>query len=98
MPALAHRLSLRQPASRQEAFEPRRPIEGRNMVEERTRRFVARAGDRDLPSEAVMAADFIQAALIFAESCAGHCETDLDVAVTDCETGETHCFSLSLAS
>lgn len=98
MPALAHRLSLRQTSLRQEPFEPRRPIEGRNMVAERTRRFVARLGDGDLPAEAVSATDFIQAALLFAENCAGFCETDLNIAVTDCETGETHCFSLSVGS
>lgn len=95
MPALAQRLSLRQ--TDLGPYAPRRPIQGRNMVEERTRRFVAHLDGGYMLSETVLAADFIQAALIFAESCPCNMDGDLNVAVTDCETGETHCFSLSLA-
>lgn len=92
MPALARarRLNLPQPG-----YEPLRPIKGRASAAP-ARRFVARVSDASGCAEAVEAPDFLQAALAFAESCALHDAPTVSIAVTDTETGETHCFSVSL--
>jgi len=91
-PAAARRLNLRQ-----QGYAPLRPIEGRPN-EQRARRFVARLSDDETPAaDTVEAADFMQAALLFAETCTA-CESDeLKIAVSDAETGETHRFTLNLA-
>lgn len=93
MPAVARtrRLNLTQTG-----YEPLRPIKGRPPTTLPARRFVARVSDASGCAEAVVAPDFLQAALIFAESCALHDAPLVNVAVTDPETGETHCFSVSL--
>jgi hypothetical protein len=93
MPALARARRLNLP---QGAYEPLRPIKGR-PASSPARRFVARVSDASPTcAEAIDAQDFLQAALIFAESCAT-CEGDaVNIAVTDADTGETHCFNVSL--
>lgn len=70
-----------------------RPIRGRPV--EPTRRFTARLSDGTACIEAVDAPDFLQAALSYAETCAGADATALNITVTDAETGETHCFSVA---
>ena len=91
-PAAARRLNLRQ-----EDYAPLRPIEGRPQTG-RARHFVARLSDDDTPAaDTIEAADFMQAALAFAESCAGGECGVLRIAVSDTETGETHRFTLNLA-
>lgn len=87
--ARARRLNLPQTG-----YEPLRPIKGRPPAP--ARHFVARISDASGCAEAVEAPDFLQAALAFAESCAMHSAPVVDIAVTDAETGETHCFSVSL--
>jgi hypothetical protein len=95
MPALgpaARRLNVPQ-----QGYEPLRPIKGRPPHTTRARRFVAKLTDANpAAANAVDAPDFLQAALTFAETCAGTDATTLNIAVTDAETGETHCFTLSL--
>lgn len=93
MPAVARRPNLRTPAP----YEPARPIKGLGSAT-RARRFIARLSDDDTPAQdAVEATDFLQAALAFAETCATDTAT-LKIAVTDAETGETHCFNLDVAA
>jgi hypothetical protein len=88
--ARARRLNLPQ-----QGYEPLRPIKGRPTQTTRARRFVARLSDADPgAADAVDAADFLQAALTFAESCANADTPTLNIAVTDAETGETHCFTV----
>jgi hypothetical protein len=48
-------------------------------------------------TEAVDAPDFLQAALTYAETCAAHEADAVNIAVTDAETGETHCFTVALS-
>lgn len=95
MPAVARRLNLRTP----QPYEPARPIKGLGSVA-KARRFVARLSDDETPArDTVEATDFLQAALAFAETCAADADaTTLKVAVTDTETGETHCFNLDVAA
>jgi Family of unknown function (DUF5961) len=82
---------------RQEGYAPLRPIEGRPQ-DGRARRFVARLSDDETPTaDAIEAADFMQAALVFAETCAACDAGHLKIAVSDAETGETHCFTLNLS-
>ncbi len=92
-PATARRTPLRP-----EGYAPLRPIEGHPPAG-RARRFVARLSDDEMPAtSAIDASDFLQAALLFAETCADHDGDELRIAVSDAETGETHCFTLPLAS
>lgn len=94
MPATARARRLNVP---QTGYEPLRPIKGRPVDPRRARRFIARLTDVcDTPKEAIDAPDFLQAALTFAESCAAGDAGTLNIAVTDAETGETHCFTLGL--
>jgi hypothetical protein len=91
-PAAARRLNLRQ-----ESYAPLRPIEGRPQTG-RARRFVARLSENETAAaNAVEAADFMQAALLFAEICAREENDALRISVSDAETGETHCFTLNLS-
>lgn len=76
-------------------YEPLRPIHGRPA--ERTRRFTARLSDGTACIEAVDAPDFLQAALTYAETCAAHDADAANIAVTDAESGETHCFTVALS-
>lgn len=92
MPALARARRINVPQTGQ-GYEPLRPIKGRATP---ARRFVARLSDGSACTEAVEAGDFLQAALTFAETCATHDKPSVDIAVTDCETGETHCFAVAL--
>ena len=101
MPALgpaARRLpAARRPNVPQQGYEPLRPIKGRPPHTTRARRFVARLSDANPASaDAIDAGDFLQAALTFAETCAGTDAETLNIAVTDAETGETHCFTVGL--
>jgi hypothetical protein len=92
MPATARARRLNVP---QRGYEPLRPIKGRPPI--RARRFVARLSDANpAVADGVEAHDFLQAALTFAETCAAHDDATLNIAVTDAETGETHCFSVNL--
>jgi hypothetical protein len=93
MPALARDRRVAVPKA---GYEPLRPIKGRPIKPELTRRFVARLSDGSACTEAVEAEDFLQAALAFAETCATHDKPSANIAVTDCETGETHCFAVAL--
>ena len=94
MPALGPARRLNVPQAH--GYEPLRPIKGR-LVATRARRFVARLSDASpAVADAVDAGDFLQAALTFAETCAGQDTQTLNIAVTDAETGETHCFSVNL--
>lgn len=93
MPAVARTRRVTEP---QGGYEPLRPIQGRPVEPTRTRRFTARLSDGTACIEAVKAPDFLQAALTYAETCAGHDTDALNIAVTDVETGETHCFTLAL--
>lgn len=78
-------------------YEPLRPIKGRVVEPKRARRFVARLSDANPGiADAVDAPDFLQAALTFAESCAATSADTINIAVTDAETGETHCFTVPL--
>jgi hypothetical protein len=91
--ARARRLNVPQP----KGYEPLRPIKGRVVEPRRARRFVARLSDANPgTADAVDAPDFLQAALTFAETCAASDADTLNIAVTDAETGETHCFSVPL--
>lgn len=92
MPALARARRINVP---QDGYEPLRPIKGRAPA--RARRFTARLSDGAACVEAVDAPDFLQAALTFAETCAAHDGDAVDIAVTDVETGETHCFTVALS-
>lgn len=95
MPATAAR--ARRPNLPQEGYEPLRPINGRPPAATRARRFVARLSDANPgTADAVDAPDFLHAALTFAESCANIDASTLRIAVTDAETGETHCFTVPL--
>jgi hypothetical protein len=95
MPATARARRLNVP---QGGYEPLRPIKGRiPQAARRARRFVARLSDANpAVADGIEAHDFLQAALTFAETCAGHDDATLNIAVTDTETGETHCFSVGL--
>jgi hypothetical protein len=93
MPALARTRRVHVP---QGGYEPLRPIHGRPVEPTRSRRFTARLSDGTACLETVDAPDFLQAALTYAETCAA-CDADtVSVAVTDADTGETHCFTLAL--
>jgi hypothetical protein len=93
MPALAR---TRRVNISQGGYEPLRPIHGRPVEPTRTRRFTARLSDGTACVEAVDAPDFLQAALTYAETCAAHDTDAVNIAVTDAETGETHCFTVAL--
>ncbi len=95
MPVVARRPNLRTP----QPYEPARPIKGLGNTT-KARRFVARLSDDDAPThDSVEASDFMQAALAFAETCAAdRPDETLKIAVTDAETGETHCFNLDVAA
>lgn len=96
MPALKQTRRLNVPQSGR-PYEPLRPITGRLAESTRARRFVARLSDADpAVADAVDARDFLQAALTFAETCAATEAPTLNIAVTDAETGETHCFTVPL--
>lgn len=89
---------LPQPQPTREVNEgPGRPL--KELLERsRARRFVVQLSTSEAPSRAsVRATDFLQAAISFVEAFAadvdGH---QINVAVTDCETGERHCFALSV--
>ena len=72
----------------QQGYEPLRPITGRPPQSPRARRFVARLSDGNpCTADAADAADFMQAALTFAESCANADTPTLNIAVTDADTG-----------
>lgn len=87
----------RRPNVPQAGYEPLRPIKGRPVDPRRARRFVARLSDANPgTADAVDAPDFLQAALTFAETCAAGDADTLNIAVTDAETGETHCFTVGL--
>jgi len=64
----------------------------------RARRFLAQFSDLDTPArEAMRATDFLEAAIHFAETYGGSIEGRVvNVTVTDCETGERHCFALNV--
>ena len=95
MPALARTRRINTP---QDGYEPLRPIKGRPPQSTRARRFVARLSDANpAVADAVDAPDFLQAALTFAEICAAHEADAVNIAVTDAETGETHCFTVALS-
>lgn len=81
----------------QGGYEPLRPIHGRPAEPTRTRRFTARLSDGTACVEAVDAPDFLQAALTYAETCAAHDADAVNIAVTDAESGETHCFTVALS-
>lgn len=92
-------------ARRLPRLEPRREINDgparplRELLERsRARRFVVQLSTSDIPSRAsVHAADVLQAAISFAEAFAADVDgREIRVTVTDCETGESHCFALSL--
>lgn len=93
MPALARARRINVP---NEGYEPLRPIKGRVADPMPARRFTARLSDGAACIEAVEAPDFLQAALTFAETCADADAALLNIAVTDAETGETHCFTVAL--
>lgn len=94
MPATVRARRLNLP---QQGYQPLRPIHGRPPAAGRARRFVARLSDADpAVADAVDAPDFLQAALTFAETCAAADAPALNVAVTDADTGETHCFTVAL--
>ncbi len=63
-------------------------------------RFIAEViGDETGQRATVNAADFIDAAAVYLETGAVTIASEvLKVAVTDCETGLTHCFSLDFSS
>ena len=65
-----------------------------------TRRFIAEViGDETGQRATVNAVDFIDAAVSYLETAALMPAGEvLKVAVTDCETGLTHCFSLDFSS
>lgn len=67
------------------------------LAQSRTRRFVVQLSESDANARAsVRAPDFLQAALSFVETFAADVAgNEVNVAVTDCETGERHCFALS---
>lgn len=94
MPVLARTRRTHVP---QDSYEPLRPIKGRPVDPTHTRRFTARLSDGTACVEALDAPDFLQAALTYAETCAAHDGDAVSIAVTDAETGETHCFTLALA-
>lgn len=94
MPALARARRINLP---QDGYEPLRPIKGRAPQAAPARRFTARLSDGTACIEAVDAPDFLQAALTFAETCATHEADAVNIAVTDAETGETHCFTVPLS-
>jgi hypothetical protein len=93
MPALAR---TRRVNIVQGGYEPLRPIRGRPIEPARTPRFTARLSDGTACVDTVDASDFLQAALTYAESCAAHEADAVNIAVTDAETGETHCFTVAL--
>lgn len=93
MTSLARRPNLRP----QERYQPARPIKGLT-ASSRARRFVACLTDDSTPvRETIDATDFLQAALVFAETCTAPTGT-IKVCVTDADTGETQCFALDLAA
>jgi len=93
MPAVARTRRVTEP---QGGYEPLRPIQGRPVEPTRTRRFTARLSDGTACVEAVNAPDFLRAALTYAETCAALDADTVNIAVTDAETGETHCFTVAL--
>ncbi len=93
MPALARDRRVAVPKA---GYEPLRPIKGRPVAPVPTRRFTARLSDGTACVDTVEASDFLQAALVYAETCAAHDGDAVSIAVTDCETGVTHCFTVAL--
>ena len=97
MPSTARRLTPRSEPKAEPDNGPGRALKDL-LAKSRARRFLARLSDSDAPArDTIHATDFLQAAISFAETFAaaidGH---QINVAVTDCETGETHCFALSV--
>ena len=97
MPSTARRLTPRHEPKPDQETGPARALR-ELLTKSRSRRVLARLSDSDTPArDTIHAPDFLQAAISFAETCAaafdGH---EIKVAVTDSETGETHCFALSV--
>lgn len=89
MTATARRLA---PTRKVDALARLREI----AAERPTRRFLAELVGHEERST-VNAVDFADAAIVFLESCAAAAGTS-KIAVTDCETGLTHCFNLDVAT
>ena len=96
MAATARRLARHEP-TRDVRHGPARELkELLAQSQARTRRFVAQLSKNTAaPRASIRAADFLQAALSFLETFAANVSgNEVNVAVTDCETGERHCFAL----
>ena len=92
-------------ARRIHRHEPTRDVPHRHahelrelLTQSRARRFVVQLSKNTAaPRASIRAADFLQAALSFLETFAADVSgNEVNVAVTDCETGERHCFALSV--
>ena len=96
MAVSARRLRRIEP-SRELARGPARELKDL-LAQSRARRFVVQLSERQsAPRTSIRAADFLQAALSFLETFAADVDgKEVNVAVTDCETGERHCFALSV--
>jgi len=96
MAVSARRLPRLEP-SRDVNDGPGRPL--KELLERsRARRFVVQLSTSDTPSRAsVRAPDVLQAVISFVESFAADIDgREIRVTVTDCESGEQHCFALSI--
>ena len=97
MPSTARRLTPRLDPKPKQETGPAYALK-ELLTKSRSRRFLARLSESDTPArDTIHAPDFLQAAITFAETCAAAIDgREIKVAVTDCETGETHCFALSV--
>jgi hypothetical protein len=96
MPSTARRLTPRHEPKPDQETGPAHALR-ELLTKSRSRRFLARLSDSDAPArDTIHAPDFLQAAISFAETCTTADAREIKVAVTDCETGETHCFALSV--
>ena len=97
MPSTARRLTPGHEPKRDQETGPARALR-ELLAKSRSRRFLACLSDGNSPArDTIHAPDFLQAAINFAETCATATEgQEIKVVVTDCETGETHCFALNV--